>query len=443
MEFVHGSYEKGQTIAAVATPPGEGGVAIIRISGNDALLVGQKIFSGPVQNFATHTVHFGQILDEGEVIDEGLFIPMKGSRSYTGEDTVEIHCHGGILITERVLQAALKAGARAALPGEFTAKAFLNGKLDLTQAEAVQALIGSKNEKSLQAAKHHLDGRLYQKISSFQKKLFDLAAIFEAWVDFPEEGLEFASMEEVIEDLETIVKDMDSLLDTFNDGSRLFSGFTLCLLGDPNVGKSSLLNALTGKNRAIVTDIPGTTRDLIEEQISIGDLHFKLIDTAGLRETDEVIEKEGIARSKQAALEADLVLYIQDVRSYIPHSTPPNTLVVLNKADLPHTTTYPLKVSALTGEGLPELKEAICKAVFKNGSPNKEDLILLSRRHFLSLQKGKEALETVISGLKSHLSPEWITSDMRLALHHLGNLIGTNITEDLLSAIFSKFCVGK
>lgn len=439
MEFVHRTYEKGQTIAAIATPPGEGGVAIIRISGERALDVADKIFSGPIKKYQSHTVHFGKILD----IDEGLAIPMLGKKSYTGEDTVEIHCHGGSLIARQVLEAALNAGARAALPGEFTFKAFQNGRIDLTQAEAVQSLIAAKNTLAASSSKSQLEGTLKTLIQTFQKKLFEIAAILEAWVDFPEEGLEFATFDEVIEMLHSLIQEMENLEATYHDGKRYHTGFTLVLLGKPNVGKSSLLNALTGKERAIVTEIPGTTRDLIEEEILIDNLHFRLIDTAGIRETDEIVEKEGVRRSIHAAKEADLVLHIHDVREYVPQESSENTLIVLNKADL-HTSSHSeLHVSAKTGHGIQALKEAIHTKIWKTGPPSKEEVTLTNQRHFQALQNARRALYLVKEGLETNISPEFLNIDMREALHELGTIIGTNITEDLLSSIFSKFCVGK
>ncbi len=313
MDFVHRAYQPGETIAAIATPPGEGGVAVVRISGNDALSVAEKIFSGPVRAYKSHTAHFGKILGEnGEVIDEGLALVMLAPRCYTGEDTVEIHCHGGSLVTRRVLDAILKAGARAAQPGEFTFKAFINGKLDLAQAEAVQQLIGAKNDLALEMAEQQLQGKVSRQVLSFQKDLVDMAAILEAWVDFPEEDLEFATMEEVVIALSAVLRRMQHLASTFEDGKVASLGISLCLAGPPNVGKSSLMNALLGKERAIVTDIPGTTRDLLEEELKLGGLHFRLIDTAGIRDTDEVIEREGIRRSKDAMQKADLILLVLD-----------------------------------------------------------------------------------------------------------------------------------
>lgn len=453
MEFNHRSYEKGQTVAAVATPPGVGGIAVIRIAGNNALAVADQIFSGPILKYESHTVHFGKIIGgDGEIIDEGLAVVMKNPRSYTGEDTVEIHCHGGTLITRKVLDAALKAGARAALPGEFTFKAFQNGKIDLTKAEAVQQVIASKSELAWQAAENHLEGKLYKKISTYQKELTEIAAILEAWVDFPEEGLEFASKEELCFQLETLIESMSALHGSFHDGQSLKSGFSLCLIGAPNVGKSSLMNALCGKERAIVTNIPGTTRDILEEEVQLAGLHFRLIDTAGIRITDEVIEKEGVRRSEKAAQEADLILLVYDYNhpTHIEMTLPEKrTVVIWNKIDLaegeklslPYS--HQIEVSAKEGTGIELLKQEIHKVIWQGTPPSKEEVIISSERHHQALGESIKALEVVLSGLQTELSPEFLISDIRLALKELGTIIGMNITEEVLSAIFSKFCVGK
>jgi tRNA modification GTPase len=454
MDFVHRPYQPGETIAAIATPPGEGGVAIVRISGNDAIAVAEKIFSGPVRSYKTHTAHFGKVIDsDGNVVDEALILVMLAPKSYTGEDTIEIHCHGGSLITRRVLETILKAGARAAQPGEFTFKAFINGRLDLAQAEAVQQLIGAKNELALQMAETQLQGKLSLHICSFQKKLVDIAAILEAWVDFPEEDLEFASIEEVIEELNQALDSMQRLAETFHDGKIASHGISLCLAGPPNVGKSSLMNALLGKERAIVTNIPGTTRDLIEEEMKLGSLHFRLIDTAGIRETDEIVELEGIRRSKQAMQKADLILLVLDAtrgicaqsKDLIDHAPKEKTLFIWNKIDLakPPFPSEFVPVSAKAGTGLDDLQQQIDKLLWRKGPPSKEEVFITSARHHMALIGAIAALKTLIEGLKTKISPEFLSSDMRKALSELGTIIGTNITEDILSAIFSKFCIGK
>lgn len=448
-------YQKGETIAAVATPPGEGGIAVIRISGDRALVVAEKVYSGQIRSYPSHKVHFGRVVNaKGEIVDEVLIVVMKAPRSYTGEDTVEIHCHGGSLITRRVLQTALDAGARAALPGEFTFKAYMNGKLDLAQAEAVQELIAAKNDLALNAAEHQLQGALSKKIESFQKELVDIAAILEAWVDFPEEGLEFASFEEVIASLQATCNKMENLSQTFENGKIVHEGLTMCLSGAPNVGKSSLMNALLGKDRAIVTPIPGTTRDLLEADLRIGGLHFRLVDTAGIRSTDEMVEQEGIRRSHQALQEADLILLVLDAtrglqetdQELLKLAPPHKALVIWNKVDLPSLHQKPedaLEVSAKQGLGLDELRQAIDQKIWRSGPPSKEEIVITNSRHHQALNQAIESIKLVIQGLQTRVSAEFVAADMRRALLELGTIIGIDIAEDILSAIFSKFCVGK
>ncbi len=458
MTFVDRPYQPGDTVAAIATAPGEGGVAIIRISGNEALAVAAKTFSGDIYSYQSHTVHFGHVVDDqGAHVDDALAVVMLGRRSYTGEDTVEIHCHGGSLISRRVLEVILKAGARPAFPGEFTFKAFVNGKLDLAQAEAVQELIAAKNERAVDAAEQQLRGALSQKIRSFQHALTDTAAILEAWVDFPEEGLEFASLDEISAHLNDTASLMQQLLDTFHDGRILHDGLSLCLVGSPNVGKSSLMNALLDKDRAIVSPIPGTTRDIVEDHLRLNGLNIKLTDTAGIRESDEMIEQEGIRRSKQALKDADLVLLVLDITAPIGAAEevllklvpPERTIVVLNKCDLgyepppdlplPHI----VAVSAKEKLGLDALRYIIDSVIWEHGPPSREEVLITNVRHHEALGNAIQACHAVIEGLKEGVSPEFVAADMRHCLRELGRIIGTDITEDILSAIFSKFCVGK
>lgn len=459
MEFVHQSYVPGETIAAIATPPGEGGVAIIRISGDQALDVAAKIFSGPVHTYRSHTAHFGSIHNlQGEHLDDVLLLVMRAPRSYTGETTVEIHCHGGSLITRRVLDGVLAAGARAALPGEFTFRAFFNGKMDLAQAEAVQSLIGAKNEKALDVAESQLKGRLSESIGQFQSQLTQIAAILEAWVDFPEEGLEFATMDDICDELEEICLRMEKLLATFHNGKMLHEGISLCLVGCPNVGKSSLMNALLDKDRAIVSPIPGTTRDILEDHLRLNGLHFKVSDTAGIRETEEdVIEQEGIRRSKEALQNADLVLLVLDAERGLTSEDhqllaliPPNkAIVVWNKVDLPHSPlpllnfSFVVKLSAKEKIGLEELHQAIDQLIWQEGPPSKEEVVITNIRHKEALGASIESARRVQQGLRSGVSPEFLTIDIRQTLMELGKVLGVNITEEILSVIFSKFCIGK
>jgi tRNA modification GTPase len=442
------------TIAAIATAPGVGAIAVIRISGSGAIAVAEKIFSRSIQNFKTHTAHYGNILkSNGDILDGVLLLVMKGPHSYTGEDSVEISCHGGQLVTRRVLQRIYEEGARPAQPGEFSLRAFLNGKLDLAQAEAVQELIAAKSELALENAEKQLEGALSDHIIAFQKELTEIAAILEAWVDFPEEGLEFTSMEEILAALEGICLRLKKLQATFHDGKALHDGFSLCLLGSPNVGKSSLMNALLGKERAIVTEIPGTTRDLLEEDLQLGSLHFKLIDTAGIRDTEEVIEKEGIRRSQIAMKQADLVLLLLDAsrplnkqdHELLQAAPKEKTLVVWNKIDIGRPTLQidSVQISARKKMGLDELKKAIDRIIWKEGPPSKEEVLITKLRHHQALNNALASCQAVVDGLKSGISAEFVASDMRAALNELGTIIGTNVTEDILTAIFSKFCLGK
>lgn len=458
MEFIHQPYQPEETVAAVATPPGEGGVAIIRISGKEALAVAAKIFSGPIHTYATHTAHYGQIINlQGEHVDDVLVLVMKGRRSFTGEDTVEIHCHGGSLITRRVLEVVLQAGARAALPGEFTFKAYINGKMDLAQAEAVQELICAKNERALDAAESQLKGALSQRISAFQQELTKTAAILEAWIDFPEEGLEFASMEEICQELEGTCNRMQELAATFHDGRILHDGLTVCLIGAPNAGKSSLMNALLDKDRAIVSHVAGTTRDVLEDHLRLNGLNVKLVDTAGIRFSQDEIEQEGIRRSQAAMSQADLILFVLDAHKgitqeeqWIIGQVPADkTVAIWNKIDLPHSAlpkipfAHQACISAKQKKGIESLRSIIDEVVWKKGPPSKEEVLITNIRHKEALQRSIAAIRQVIEGLQKGVSPEFLSMDMRLSLQELGKIIGTNVGEDILSSIFSTFCIGK
>ena len=456
MSYAHYSAH-GETIAAIATPPGEGGVAIIRISGKSALNVAAKIFSGPIHTYKTHTAHYGQVRTlQGDPIDDVLVLVMLGKRSFAGEDTVEIQCHGGALITRRVLEAVLTAGARAALPGEFSFKAFINGKVDLAQAEAIQSLIGAKNERALDAASQQLEGALSKKIKGFQSQLYDTAAILEAWVDFPEEGLEFASTEDVIRQLEHISMEMKRLETTYHDGKIIHEGISLALIGSPNVGKSSLMNTLLQKERAIVSHIPGTTRDVLEDHLRLNGLNFRVLDTAGIREAEDLIEQEGIKRSRKAMEQADLVLLVLDSsrpllegeKTLIELLPKARSIVVWNKIDLSaevpaieHAAV--VKISAKEERGIEELKALIDQVIWDHGPPAKDEMIITNLRHKEALTRAIEYCRNLIVGLETEVSPEFLTLEIRQLLGELGKVVGADVSEDILSAIFSKFCIGK
>jgi len=457
MLFIHQTDQK-ETIAALATPPGMGGIAIVRVSGSKAVASVGNLIQNSLEQQPSHLATLKTLYDpHGERLDQALLLVMRAPRSFTGEDVVEIHCHGGHLIAKRILSALFQKGIRPAEPGEFSLRAFLNRKIDLAQAEAIQDLISARNEEALKVAREHLDGRLSNHILLLQKRATSLCALFEAWVDFPEDDLEFCSFEEAIADVSSLVDDIQHLIDTFAGGKILQEGLSLCIIGAPNVGKSSLMNALLGKDRAIVSSIAGTTRDLVEDDLMLNGLHCKIVDTAGIRTTEEQIEYEGVRRSKQAVEHSDIVLAVADATrpnekemlAPIEEIQKKKSILIWNKIDIGNTPLpdlsrpYTVSVSAKTGEGLDSLAKMIESSVWQNNTHPRGELMITSLRHKQALEKAKEALLQVIEGLKLTLSPEFISLEMRDVLTALGSIIGTDITEDVLDSIFSRFCIGK
>jgi tRNA modification GTPase len=450
------------TIAAISTPIGEGGIAIIRISGPSALFVADAIFrcrQGQPSKFSTHTVHLGTVSRNGASIDQVLLTVMRGPRTYTGEDTIEINCHGGPLVARRVLRLCLESGARVAQPGEFTKRAFLNGKMDLAQAEAVMDLISAKTDLAQDAAMRIVEGHLTARINEIRDRLLSVLAQIEASLDFPEEGLPAHTEEALVSELQAILGGINNLLTTAGDGRILRHGVSVAIVGRPNVGKSSLLNRLVGRDRAIVTPIPGTTRDTLEEPVNIRGLPVTLIDTAGLRRTTDKTEQISVGRTHKALAVSDLVIHLIDSsRPFSKEDTKIATsykhkhhVLVLNKVDLPQrirvpvafASENPVAVSALTGEGLPALSEAIASAIW-SGIPRRCDgEVFVNERHAEALRIASYSLTYGIESLRQQLGHEVVAQQVRASLNAVGEVTGMVTTDDLLDRIFSNFCIGK
>lgn len=444
-----------ETIAALATPPGEGALAVIRISGTGALSVANTIFRGAKPStMEERQVVLGRIVDSrSEVIDEVLLTVFRNPRSYTGEDLVEISGHGGSLVSARVLEAVLEAGARMARPGEFTERAYLNGKLDLTQAEAVMDLISAQTARAAKAAAGQLKGRLGHEIEELRGELLSCVAHLEAFIDFPEEGIDPESGALLHKRMEAIASHFSQLLSTANEGRLLREGITIALCGAPNAGKSSLLNRLLGADRAIVSEIAGTTRDTIEESASLGGYPFRIIDTAGIRETEDPVEKEGVTRARDAAEQADLRIHLIDASLPQSSSIPPlfdDEIRVLNKMDLVDLSGNQsgfadgTRVSCKTGEGIEALINVILAKV--TGRPEGEappDGASINARHQGCLKKALSSLQTAMNLLSAGEPPELVAVELRSSLSSVGEVVGEAGTEEILGKIFSSFCIGK
>lgn len=452
------------TIAAIATPLGEGGLAVIRVSGREALGIADRCFSplgkasAKPSTVASHTIHFGHVVREQHIVDEVLLAVMRSPRTFTREDVVELTCHGGLLPAKAVLDTVLAAGARLAQPGEFTRRAFLNGRIDLAQAEAVADLIHSRTELALRAANEQLAGKLSQRINQLRDLLMQTLAHIEAHIDFPEEDISPDTRQQLIARLEQCLLYVNQLLSTANEGQILRRGIRAAIIGRPNAGKSSLLNQLLGHERAIVSPIPGTTRDTIEETANIRGVPVVFIDTAGLREFGDEIELEGMRRSRLSLQRAELILHVldgsgplteQDNRFLVEFAAKKRVLV-RNKADLPRRLQLPpefkepvLDVSCLTGQGLEPLKDAI-KALVWSGELRADMLeVMINSRHEDALQRTKTALGHTLEGLRSEHTLEVIAMELRIAANAVGEVVGKTTTEDLLDSIFSQFCIGK
>ncbi|RPD48761.1 tRNA uridine-5-carboxymethylaminomethyl(34) synthesis GTPase MnmE [Paracnuella aquatica] len=447
------------TIVALATPPGVGAIGVLRLSGSKAIDVANAIF--PSKNLhlqPSHTIHVGSIKWEGEVLDEVVVSLFKNPRSYTGEDVVEISCHGSPFVQQRVLDACMAAGARLAKPGEFTQRAFLAGKLDLTQAEAVADLIAAQTGAAQKTALHNIRGGFSTVLAALREQLIRFSALIELELDFSQEDVEFADRTDLKNLVRQILDQTNELLQSFRLGNVIRNGVSVAIIGKPNAGKSTLLNALLNEERAIVSDIPGTTRDTIEEVLNIDGILFRLIDTAGIRShSADAIEAVGIKRSLQKRREADLVLYLFDATDTTPDNLLEATheleregirhLLVGNKVD--QETGGNLKfgqntlmIAAKTGMGIDTLRQRMVAAVLENASLG-ENVVVTNARHFHALQQVQQSLQDVLSGLDANIPGDLLALDIRRSLHYLGEITGEVTNEDQLDFIFSKFCIGK
>lgn len=452
--------EAPDTIAAISTPPGAGGIGIVRLSGPDALHLADEVFRGRERpsSCATYTAHYGHVVDGEEALDECILLVMRAPRSYTREDVVEFHCHGGPVVLWQVLDLVVRKGARLAGPGEFTQRAFLNGRLDLIQAEAVMDLILAQTDLSRRAAMAQLDGHLSQQVEALRQQLTEFLAYVEASLDFLDDDIEIISREEQQRRAEALLTELRRLEASAEAGQILREGVTAAIVGRPNVGKSSLMNALLRTNRVIVTPIPGTTRDAIEEAVNLRGVPLRLIDTAGLRNSMDIVERQGVERTRHWIDRADLVLLVLDTsESLQPEDweglaavAGKKTVLILNKIDLParwepHVlppASAVVRVSALQGMGLEELEETLFHLVW-HGAVQAGDVIVTNVRHKRALGQARESIERVLETLAQNYSEELVAVDLRAALHQLGEIVGVTLTEDVIRQIFETFCIGK
>ena len=466
---------KKETIAAISTPLGKGGVGIIRISGEDSFEIAERIFSGKksVYDMDTHKVSYGKILgEENEVLDEVLLLKMNGPNTFTGEDVVEINCHGGVEILKRVLRRVYDKGAVPAEPGEFTKRAFLNGKMDLVQAEAVIEVINSTSERSVKEAMKQLEGFLSDDIRGERKKLVEIVAHLEAEADYPEHQIEEITREKIEKTLLEVKGEIEKISESFERGQYIRNGIKVIIAGSPNVGKSSLLNAIVGRERAIVAEAPGTTRDVIEESYNINGISIMFTDTAGIRKTSDEIEKIGVERSLKELQKGDVFLVVVDILSEMDKSIVEEivaiedipTIFVFNKKDLMEEREFAEKkkkilldikgkigekeistidISAKKREGIEKVIEEIEKNILSDKVYSKEEVILTNERHKLLVDNAIESLEKAKETIDMKLPPDLCILDIRDAIESLGKMTGEDVDEDILHEVFSKFCIGK
>ena len=457
---------KTDTIAAIATAMSNSGIGIVRISGDEALDVADRIFrpkkgSRKVSDMETHTIHYGYVTDGDEVIDEVMLLIMKSPRSYTCEDTIEIDCHGGVLVMKKILETVLKYGARPAEPGEFTKRAFLNGRIDLSQAESVIDVINAQNELALKSSVSQLQGAVLEKIKAIRAVVLHEIAFIESALDDPEH----VSLEGYPEQLHEIMSDAHSkvkkLLDSSDNGKMLKEGINTAIVGKPNAGKSSLLNILVGEERAIVTEIAGTTRDILQEQIQIGGIGLNVIDTAGIRDTEDIVEKIGVNKSREYIEKADLIIYVVDSSTELDENDQEiieaiqnkKAIVLLNKSDLDAKTDASvlqtqlnkpiLSISAKNNTGIHELETLIEEMFFSGKLSFNDEVYITNIRQKNALAEAQNSLKMVLQSIADGMPEDFFTIDMMNAYEALGTIIGESVGEDLVNEIFSKFCMGK
>lgn len=453
------------TIAAISTPVGTGGIGIVRVSGKDAFSIAEKVFEGkkPFKNIRSHSMSYGKIIDpdSGEVIDEVLISRMNAPNTYTKEDIVEINCHGGIVNLRLILELVIKLGARLSEPGEFTKRAFLNGRIDLSQAEAVIDVINASSDKGAKAAVVQLEGALSERIRSYRDKLIKLMAHIEVTVDYPEEDIEEITGEEVYDESKVILEDLLELSKSFERGRLIKEGVDLVISGRPNVGKSSLLNALAGKNKAIVSEIPGTTRDFVEEYINVRGVQVKITDTAGIRETRDEIEKIGVDRAKEAIKSADINIVIIDGSvGILPEDQEilgtqnERTLTVVNKVDKAEEEVLNniketladrklLFVSAKTGQGLSELEKDISGLTEIDGINRSNEILITNVRHKKLIDSSVQSIREACASYEAGMPLDCLSIDIKNSADYLGQIIGESVNDDIIKEIFARFCIGK
>ncbi|MBW1971401.1 MAG: tRNA uridine-5-carboxymethylaminomethyl(34) synthesis GTPase MnmE [Thermoplasmata archaeon] len=450
------------TIVALSTPPGISGIGIVRISGKESLKILKRIFRHK-KDITPHHLIYGHIIDpkNDEIIDEVLAVYMQKPKTYTREDIVEINCHGGLYVIKKIISLVLSEGARLAEPGEFTKRAYLNGRIDLTQAEAVIDIVKSKTEKAVYLAQRQLKGELSKKVKKIQDELKEIISLVEAHIDFPEEDIPFP-VDEIIEKVKKIKTSITMLISTYKEGQMIKEGIKTVIAGRTNVGKSSLLNALLEKERAIVTPIPGTTRDIIEDSIEINGFPFILYDIAGIRDSKDVIEKEGMKRAIKSIEDADLIIFVLDGSEPLKKEDydifelikDKNLIIVKNKIDLPQKIELKkikrdfknkniIDISALKGDGIEELKNKMGSVSLFGGADYIEEKIAINFRQKLLLEKSEIALSQAIDAINDNIGLEFIALDLREAMDALGEIVGQVTSEDILNNIFSQFCIGK